>query len=116
MSSAVRSRALPVLVLSSAIALGAVIAVGSASTPRTLLTCWFLLACPGLGLAPLVRLDDAVGTWTVAVALSVSIDIVVAGGLMYAGWWSPLTIFVVLAIIAGSGALIQLAMSREGRG
>jgi len=54
-----RARALPAVLLSSVLALGAVLIAGAESPLRTLLAVWFLLACPGLALAPLVRLSDA---------------------------------------------------------
>lgn len=111
MSASARSRALPALVLVTTLVLGAIIAVGGESVARTLLTCAFLLVCPGLGLAPLIRLDDPVGTWTVAITLSVALDIIVAGGLMYAGAWSTTATFLVLAVIAATGAVVQLVTS-----
>jgi len=108
-----RARALPAVLLSSVLALGAVLIAGAESPLRTLLAVWFLLVCPGLALAPLVRLSDALGTATVAIALSIALDMIVAAALLYAGVWSPVAAFMILATITLAGAARQLARPTE---
>ncbi len=102
-------RALPALLLASVVALGALLVAGAESSLRTALAVWFLLACPGLALAPLVGLRDGLGTVTVAIALSIALDTIVAAALVYAGAWSPVAAFVILAAITLAGAARQLA-------
>ncbi len=106
-----RSRLLPALLLASVLALGLALVVGGTSPLRSLLVVWFLLACPGLALAPLIGLHDAIGTATVAITLSISIDLIVVGALLYAGTWSPVACYVLLASITIAGAARQLAAS-----
>jgi uncharacterized membrane protein len=108
-----RTRTLPTVLLSSVLALGAVLIVGGESPLRTLLAVWFLLACPGLALAPLVRLSDALSTATIAIALSIALDTIVAAALLYAGVWSPVAAFVILATITLAGAARQLTTPIE---
>jgi hypothetical protein len=98
----------------SVLVLTAAIVVGAPPVLRSLLACWFLLACPGLALVPLLRLGSFLGTWTVAIATSVALDTVVVGAMLYAGAWSPAIAFLVLAAITVGGAFAQLIGSREG--
>jgi uncharacterized membrane protein len=104
---------LPTLLLSSVLILGAILLAGGESALRTLLTVWFLVACPGLALAPLVGLRDALGTVTVAIALSIALDTIVAGALIYADAWSPVAAFMILAAITVAGGARQLARPIE---
>ena len=108
-----RRRALPTLLLSSVLALGAVLISGGDSALRTLLAVWFLLACPGLALAPLIGLNDVLGTATVAIALSIALDTIVTAALLYAGIWSPGAAFMILATFTLAGAARQLTKPIE---
>jgi uncharacterized membrane protein len=108
-----RRRTLPTLLLASVLALGAVLIADGDSALRTLLAVWFLLACPGLALAPLIGLNDALGTATVAIALSIALDTIVAGALLYVGVWSPGAAFMILATITLAGAARQVTRSIE---
>lgn len=109
MTRLARSHRLPLLLFASVAALGVALVAGGGSWPRTMLAIWFLLACPGLALAPLVRLHDALGTVTVAIALSIAIDTIVASALLYCGAWSPAAAYAILAAITIGGAARQLA-------
>jgi hypothetical protein len=104
------------IVLGSAAALAAAAVAGGESPLRTLVSCWFLLACPGLAVAPLILPPSAQGEWTLVPSISVAIDIVVGSGLMYAGLWSPVAIFVLLTCICAAGAALQLRPPRRAPG
>lgn len=104
-----RSHRLPLLLLASVAALGLALLAGGASATRSVLAIWFLLACPGLALAPLLRLHDALGTVTVAITLSIAIDTIVASVLVYCGAWSAVAAFAILAAVTVAGAAGQLA-------
>jgi uncharacterized membrane protein len=105
----------PTLVAASVLALGAVAAAGVASPLRPLLTVWFLLFCPGLALAPLLRLGDGWNQLAVAIPLSIALDILVASAFMYAGAWSAPLIVAVLAAISLLGAALQVRGWRVSR-
>src|SRR4051794_8382675 len=51
-------------------------ALGGWEAPfRPALVLWFVLVCPGMALVRLLRLGEPVTEWTLAVALSVTLDI-----------------------------------------
>jgi len=50
---------------------------------------------------------------TVAIALSIALDTIVAAALLYAGVWSPVAAFMILATITLAGAARQLARPTE---
>lgn len=110
-----RRSAPAVIVAASVVGLALALAVDAPEPLRAPLAMWFLFACPGLALVPLLRLRDGVAEVAVIVALSVSIDVLVALAMMYAGLWSPGGIFAVLALISLAGGALQLRMSREPR-
>lgn len=115
MTALARSHRLPLLLLASVGALGVALLAGGGSTTRSVLAIWFLLACPGLALAPLMRLHDALGTVTVAITLSIAIDTIVASALVYCGAWSAVATFAILAAVTVAGAARQLAAPGDDR-
>jgi hypothetical protein len=65
----------------------------------------FLLICPGMMLVRFIRLREPVLEWVLAPALSLAVDAIVAGILLYAGRWSPTSAFVVLLGLTVVGVL-----------
>src|SRR5574340_773862 len=57
---------------------------------------WFLLVCPGMAFVGLLPVKEQRTRWTLAVALSLALDALVASFLMYATLWSPNTALVIL--------------------
>jgi hypothetical protein len=97
-----------VAILGSAVAA----AVGSLAPPgeplRMLVESWFLLVCPGMAIVRLLRLQDGLAEWCLAVALSLTLDALVPDVMVYAGVWSPdaaLASLVVLSAVAAGLAL-----------
>jgi hypothetical protein len=103
----------PAVVAASVVVLALALATDAPAALRGPLAMWFLLACPGLALVPLVRLHDTLAAVALIVALSVALDIVVALAMMYAGLWSPAGIFAVLALISLAGGALQLREPAE---
>ncbi len=98
----------PIAVALSVLAVVVLAAAGGSSTPRTAVVVWFLLTGPGLALTPLLRLNDRWAEWTLVVAVSLAIDILVSSAFLYAAAWSPPVIFCVLAALSLAGAALQL--------
>lgn len=73
---------------------------------RPLLLMWFLFVCPGMTVVRFFQLDEAKIEWLLALALSIAIDAFIAGILLYAGWWSPVHIFIILISFCLIGAMI----------
>ena len=84
-----RSLLWPAVIILSALAAGIVNFVLPAVEGRPIIVMWFLFVCPGMALVRFFRLNEAIAEWTLAVALSLSIDAFVAGIQLYAGHWSP---------------------------
>ena len=96
------------VVCASSVALAVALAADAPAAVRSPLALWFLLACPGLALVPLLRLDGPAGRWALVVALSLAVDLLVTLVMLYAGLWSPAGIFAVLAAISILGGVAQL--------
>ena len=104
----------PYIILYSTLAAGIV----SFTLPGTVLCLivivWFLLICPGMTMVHYLNLKDGVAELTVAIALSLTIDAIVASIALYAGAWSPVGILYTLIIICTIGVIGQFLFKRSG--
>lgn len=78
---------------------------------RSLISLSFLLLAPGLAVARLLRLDDRLMQLSLALALSLALDALVATLLLYANAWSVESIFFILAYLTFVTALVDLVRS-----
>ncbi|MBV8087880.1 MAG: hypothetical protein JO247_23975 [Chloroflexi bacterium] len=70
---------------------------------------WFILVCPGMALVRCMKLDNPLAEWALAIGLSIAVETVVAGVLVYGAMWSAGTALVVLSLITVAGALPDAA-------
>lgn len=68
---------------------------------------WFLCVCPGMAYVRCLRITEPAVEWMLALALSFSIDALVATLVLYSGHWSPSAILFTLIAITLCGALAQ---------
>ncbi len=105
----------PIIIMLSAIAAGLVNFVFTDVVVRPAIALWFLFFCPGMVLVRFLRLKDPVIEWTLALALSLSIDALVAGIQLYTGKWSPAGTLDILIGLSLCGAIVQLATRMGNR-
>jgi hypothetical protein len=72
---------------------------------RSAVVLGFLVICPGMMLVRFIRLREPLFEWVLALALSLAVDAIVVGILLYAGRWSPTSAFVILLGLTVVGAL-----------
>jgi adenylate kinase family enzyme len=99
-----------VIIILSAIATVLVTFVFPETPLRPIIVMWFLLFCPGMMLVRFLRLNQLVVEWMLALALSLSIDAIVSGVVLYTGLWSPAAILTIIMCLTLVGAITQLAM------
>lgn len=97
----------PVIIVASALGTG-LATFRDAAAARPALSLWFLLICPGMAFVRLLRLNDAIAQLTLAVALSLALDTIVAVAMLYAGLWSPKGILSVVIALSLLGAALQI--------
>jgi hypothetical protein len=85
---------------------------GIESPLRSLVVPSFLFVCPGMAFVRLLKIEEPVAELTLAVALSLALDALVAGTMLYAGMWSPRWGFVLLICASAAGAVLQIARAR----
>jgi|GEM_PF-6835257 len=85
-----------------------VVLVPFAALPRPLVVFGFLAVCPGMALIGLTHIESASQRLLLAVALSIALDTVVAGALLYAGEWSATRGLVILISISLGGSVLQV--------
>jgi hypothetical protein len=105
----------PTIIVVSAAA-AALVTFGDVPSPtRPVVALWFLFVCPGMAFVRLVRIGWGLGEWMLAVALSLAVDALVAGTMLYTGLWSPRWGLVVVIGICVVGAALQVALARSPR-
>lgn len=94
------------------------VVVDASSVLRVPVVLTFLLVCPGLAIVRLLRISDTATEWSVAVALSISLDGLVTLVQAYTGTWSPTGAMLVLTAITLAAVAIEvvLRVRREGVG
>lgn len=95
------------VVAGAAVAAAVAALAGAPDALRAPLVLGFLLIGPGMAFVPLLDLGDPVAELTVALGVSLALDLAVALAMLYAGAWSPVASLGVLAAIALAGAMLQ---------
>jgi len=98
----------PAIILCSAVASGLLFFLELASSFRLLTTLWFLLVCPGMAFVRLFQFDETYYEWTLAIALSISLDAIVACILLYTGAWSIELGLWIMILTSLLGAILQI--------
>ena len=101
----------PTMIILSIVAASLVTFVFSDTVVHPVLIMWFLFVCPGMTVVRFLQLNEVVIEWLLALALSIAIDAFIAGILLYAGWWSPIHIFIVLISFCLIGAMVQFVVT-----
>jgi hypothetical protein len=99
----------PVLIILSALVASVVYFVFTATIVRPVVVFWFLFICPGMTVVRFLNLKESIVEWTIALALSFSIDAMVAAIQLYMGKWSPGGTLRILVGFSLVGAIVQLA-------
>ncbi len=102
-----------VIIVFSAIAAALVAFVFSEAPLRQVVVMWFLFICPGMMLVRFLRFNQPVVEWVLALALSLAIDAIVAGIVLYVGKWSPAAILSFIIGLSIAGAITQSAISNQ---
>ncbi|WP_067173326.1 hypothetical protein [Microtetraspora niveoalba] len=85
-----RNRTVPIAVLGTACAVGAVLALADIETPvRMILTPMFLFVVPGAAVVGLLRDRDPLSALTVGAAASLAVNVVLAEAMLLFDAWSP---------------------------
>ena len=88
-------------------ALSAVSDVHSLDAVRAAVTLAFMAMGPGMALMGLLRLDDLLLELSLALAVSLALDTIIAMALLLLNHWVPSHGLIVLEALAGIGALAQ---------
>jgi len=102
----------PAVILCSAVISGLFFFLELASPFRLIATLWFLLVCPGMAFVRLLQLDESYYEWTLGIALSISLDAIVACILLYGGLWSIELAISIVVLLSLLGASLQIFVLR----
>jgi hypothetical protein len=83
-------------------------ATGLGSPARPAIVFSFLLVCPGLAFVRLLRIQGPLIELTLAIALSIALDVIVAEAMVLTRQWSPELGVTALAGLSVTGAVVQI--------
>ena len=75
---------------------------------RPAIVLWFFLICPGMAFVRLLGIKEHVTELTIAVALSIALDIIVSETMVLINMWSPGRALLTLVSVSIFGAALQL--------
>jgi hypothetical protein len=74
---------------------------------------WFLLVCPGMAFVRLLRLDDRLAQWVLAIAVSIALGVVLTETMIYSHRWNPVGAILTLAALSIIGAALDALMTAQ---
>jgi hypothetical protein len=98
----------PAIIIVSSIAGGLAMAGDIGAPIRPLIAFWFLLICPGMAFIRLLHLQEWLTELTLAIALSLTVDTLVAEAMVLNHLWSPQGGLFGLICLSLAGAVLQL--------
>lgn len=107
-----RATAVALLAVSALVVLLAT--TGAGGPVRLLAVVVFALVAPGWAVVAFWRPASAALEWTVATALSIAVQIVLALGMVVTGTWSPVPVFVGLALVTAGVLVLHLRPASAG--
>jgi hypothetical protein len=91
-----RSLLWPMVLAASSVCV-ALLVLGHVNGPvRVVMVGGFLLVCPGMASVRRFRVADQGTELVLAIAISIGLETLLAAGMLYAGWWSPTGLLVLL--------------------
>lgn len=109
-----RSLLWPVVLIASAVCV-ALLVWGDVKGPvRVVVVAGFLLVCPGMAVVRRVGVADKGTEVVLATAVSIGLEAILAGALLYVGWWSPSALLVVLVALCLVAGADELVMAHQG--
>lgn len=97
----------PWIILGLGFAAGLTVFTGALPRLRTWLVLAFLLWCPGMAFVRLLRTEDWIITATLAIALSLALNAMVALLLLYFWAWSPINGMMMILAISFLGVMFK---------
>jgi len=108
----------PIWIFVSGLLCGLLYSFAPASTIRLLVAILFLLISPGMALVPLLQLSDRMNELMLGIALSLTMDALLAAAALYAGMWNPggvLAVLIGLSMLGAGLQVWQVLHSPDGR-
>lgn len=101
----------PGIIIASAAGAALALFGGIGPPIQPLIALWFLLICPGMAFIRLLEVGEPYIELTLALALSIALDALVAETLVLARLWTPGGALLVLICFSIAGAMLQLVVS-----
>jgi len=103
----------PIWVGVSGLLCGLLYLFAPASPLHLLVALLFLLISPGMSLIPFLHLSDWMNELMLGIALSLTLDTLLAAAALYAGIWDPAGVLWVLIGLSWLGAALQVWQARH---
>ena len=98
----------PIIILVSAVGASLSVASGMGAPVRPAIVLWFFLICPGMAFVRLLGIKEHLTELTIALALSIALDVIVSETMVLSNMWSPGRALLTLVSVSIFGATLQL--------
>jgi uncharacterized membrane protein len=106
----------PLIIVISAVGLGVAVIADVGSPVRPVLSFWFLFVCPGMAYVRLLQLNEPWLELTLAVSLSIALNVTVSLLMLYTNMWTPGRALVILIAFSIVGVVLQLIAPQNAKG
>jgi hypothetical protein len=103
-----RNLAWPLVLVTSTALVGILNGIGVESNLRFVITAAYLLICPGMAYIRLLNLSSRSTVWILAIAASISIDLLVSEIMVLIKLWSANAAYFTIGTFCIAGALVQI--------
>jgi hypothetical protein len=107
-----RDIGITVVIAAAALSTGLLFVVDADARVRAIVAIAFLIIGPGLALVRLLRFGDPLIEMTLAVAVSLALETVIATALLTNGRWSPGAALTIVILVTMAGIILQIAQPR----
>jgi hypothetical protein len=108
-----RSLIWPIILVGSTVLVGVLIGTRAQEPYRLAIAFAYLILCPGMALVRLLDLPNRLMEWVLAVAASISIDLVLSEIMVLTHLWSPTAAFFAVGLFCTAGAMVQVIFPRQ---
>jgi hypothetical protein len=109
-----RGFAWPLVLVAATVLMGVLIKIEPGNDLRVAAAFLYLLICPGMAFVRLLNLSSRLMEWVLAVAASITLDLIISEILVLIHQWSPTAAFFAIGLFCVAGGMAQVIFPRQG--
>ncbi len=103
----------PLVLVAATVLMGVLIKIEPGNDLRVAAAFLYLLICPGMALVRFLNMSSRLMEWVLAVAASITIDLIISEILVLIHQWSPTAAFFAIGLFCVAGGMAQVIFPRQ---